>query len=299
MALATGILVGTSLLNQKLLDSQRSTIASYANDKEALRRDLEAAQSQVAYRDEYFASLYSRLLTGQLSGHRVSLVMLPGASRKDADALAKTLTQAGAAVASRINVSAEFFDTVNNPDGGGKATLRDQTMRKFGLNEVENTTPEGQLAAALLSRVAGHGVEIAAGNLISELDRNSLITREQLVERGDLAIVFAGDPPTKPAPVDDRVSAGTVKLAAALQAAGNGTIVVGPSGAVTGGPLQAVRKDGAVSKAVSTVDGVDTPFGQVAAAYALIEQIAGGAGQYGGAAGDAPLPKFRPLAVQK
>jgi hypothetical protein len=55
-----------------------------------------------------------------------------------------------------------------------------------------------------------------------------------------------------------------------------------------------------VSAAVSTVDGIDSPFGQVAVAYALVEQIAGGSGQYGGAdSGDAPLPQFRVPAAKK
>ena len=61
-----------------------------------------------------------------------------------------------------------------------------------------------------------------------------------------------------------------------------------------------VRHDGALSATVSTVDGVDSPFGQVAAAYALVEQIAGGAGQYGAAdSGDGVLPQFRAPAAKK
>ena len=45
---------------------------------------------------------------------------------------------------------------------------------------------------------------------------------------------------------------------------------------------------------VSTVDTADSPFGRVATAYALVEQIAGGSGQYGsGDAADSPLPEFR------
>jgi hypothetical protein len=300
MALATGILVGSSLLNQSLIDSQRSTIATFADEKNSLRRDLGIAQGQIAYRDDYFASLYSRLLTGQLAGHHVAFVMLPGSAPTEADALVKTLTAAGAVVSSRVDISVDFFATATDPDGGKKAAQRDQTIRKFALAEVASRTPEAQLAGALLSRTSGPGLEIAAGNLITELDREALITREELSERGDLAVLIAGAATTKPEPSDSREAAGAVKLAAAFAAAGNGTIVVGPAEAATGGPLQAVRKDSAVSKFVSTVDGVETPFGQVAAAYALVEQVAGGAGRYGGSdSGDAPLPKFRAPPVAK
>jgi Copper transport outer membrane protein, MctB len=299
MALATGILVGTSLLNQSLIDSQRSTIASFAGEKDALRHDLAAAQSQVAYRDDYLSSLRDTLLTGRLTGHRVVLVLLPGAARKDADSLTRTLQDAGAVVAGRIDVNAAFFDTTAQPDGGGKAMLRDQTVRSYALADVKGRSPEAQLAGALVSRTP-RALEPAAVSLVSELDRDGLIGREQLIDRGDLAVLVAGNPPSKPQPVDERVTAGSVRLAAALEAAADGTVVAGPSAAAVGGPLQAVREDGTVSSVVSTVDGTETPFGQVAVAYALVEQLAGGSGQYGAAdSSDAPLPQFRVPAARK
>jgi len=297
MALATGILVGSSLLNQSLIDSQRSTIAGLAGEKDSLRHDLAGAQSEVTYRDQYLASLHATLLTGRLLGHRVQMITLPGAARKDADSLIKTLTEAGAQISGRIDVNAAFFDTANDP-AGGKAALRDQTVRRLALPDVSSRGAEAQLAGALLSRVPAKTLDAAPANLLAELEHNGLITREQLSDRGDLAVLVTGTPPKVPSPGDDRVIAGSVRLAAALRAAGSGAIMVGPTAAALGGPLPAMRKDSAA--AVSTVDGVDTPFGQVAAAYALVEQLAGGSGQYGAAdSGDAPLPQFRVPTAKK
>ncbi|HVE28135.1 MAG TPA: copper transporter, partial [Sporichthya sp.] len=57
MAFATGILVGSSLLNQSLLDSQRATISQQNAEKDNLRRDLDTLRSEVIYRDQYLNNL--------------------------------------------------------------------------------------------------------------------------------------------------------------------------------------------------------------------------------------------------
>jgi hypothetical protein len=300
MALATGILVGSSLLNQSLIDSQRSTIASFAAEKDSLRKDLATAQGQVNYRDSYLASLHSTLLTGRLIGHRVVLVIAPGAARKDVDALAKTFTEAGAQLVGRVHVSDDFFAAADDPAGANKAALREAAIKRLALPDVKSKAPEAQLAGALVTKEASRTLEPAADALLTGLDTDGLISRDQVTDRGDLAVLICGTPPDKPTPVDDRTTAGLVKLVAALDAAGGGAVVAGPSDSVTGGLLAAVRRDGAVSAMVSTVDGVESPFGQVAAAYALVEQIAGGAGQYGASdSGDAALPQFRAPAAKK
>lgn len=300
MALATGILVGSSLLNQSLIDSQRSTIASFAAEKDSLRKDLATAQGQVGYRDNYLASLHSTLLTGRLIGHRVVLVSGPNAARKDVDALAKTFNEAGAQLVGRVRINDDFFAAAGDPTTATKAAVLDSAIKRFALPEVKSKAPEAQLAGALVTKESSRTLEPDADALLTELDSDGLISRDQLTDRGDLAVVVCGTPPDKPTPVDDRTIAGLVKVAAALDAAGGGTVVVGPADAAAGGLLAAVRHDGAVSAAVSTVDGVESPFGQVAAAYALVEQIAGGHGQYGVAdSGDSVLPQFRAPAAKK
>jgi hypothetical protein len=300
MALATGILVGSSLLNQSLIDSQRSTIASFAAEKDSLRKDLAGAQGEVNYRDNYLASLHSTLLTGRLIGHRVVLVVAPGAARRDVDALAKTFTEAGAQLVGRVHISDDFFAAADDPAGATKAALREAAIKRLALPDVKSKTPEAQLAGALLTKEAARSLEPAADALLTGLDADGLISRDQVTDRGDLAVLICGTPPDKPTPVDDRTTAGLVKVAAALDAAGGGAVVAGPSDGAADGLLAAVRRDGAVSAMVSTVDGVESPFGQVAAAYALVEQIAGGAGQYGAAdSGDAALPQFRAPAAKK
>lgn len=296
LALATGILVGSSLLNQSLLDSQRGQISSLAEEKDKLRSDLALAQGQVTYRDDYLASLNSTLLPSRLLGQRVVLVTLPRADEKDVTALTKTLTEAGAQVPTRIAVSDDFFadDAKDDDETTNKAAERDAIVRRFALADVKAKDADSQLAGALLSKIPGRTLEPPAAALLTELDKAGFIDRRSGSDRGDVAVVVAGPPPDEPTDKDNHTKAGTVPLAAALDAAGHGTVVAGPMTSSVGGAIQALRKNPSVSSDVSTVDTLDSPFGRVAVAYALVEQIAGGAGQYGsGEAADSPLPEFR------
>lgn len=293
MALATGILVGSSLLNQELLDQQRADNVNLGAQREALRRELDATAGELAYRDNYLDELRETLLPDRLVGHRVSLVAMPGASGKDVDALARTLVDSGAQLAGRIVLSDDLFADAEIAELAGKAKLRDDTFRKHALSNVKNKAPAAQLAAALLTKESGRALEPAAEGLLTELDRAGMISRVAIAAPGDLAVLVTGPTPTKGTPTTDRRRSGSVALAAAMDSASKGTVVVGPA-QDSSGAVQAVRKEAAVAEVVSTVDSVETPFGQVATVYALVEQIAGGAGQYGSAnAGDAPLPRLR------
>ena len=308
LALATGILVGSSLLNQSLIDSQAATISSFRDEKDTLRSDLALAQSQVAYRDAYLGSLNSTLLPSRLIGQRVSLVLLPDADAKDADDLAKTLVEAGAQIANRISLTSDFFDEkgVDKPSDAkagadappaeevDKAAERDALVRRYALPDVKGKDADSQLAAALLSKIPGRTLDAAAGTLLGQLERTGFIHRETGADRGDVAVAVAGTPPDKPTDEFNRNRSGAVTLVGALDAAGRGTVLAGPLKAAAGGAIESVRKSATTSSDVSTVDSLDSPFGRVAVAYALVEQLAGGSGQYGsGAAADSPLPQFR------
>lgn len=295
LALATGILVGSSLLNQSLLDSQRATISSLAKEKDELRGDLTVTEGQVSYRDDYLASLNTTLLPSRLIGQRVVLVVLPRAAEKDVVALTKTLVEAGAQVPTTIAVNDDFFaDDAGDDDGTtNKAAERDALVKRHAQPDVQAKNAPDQLAGALMAKVAGRTLEAPANNLLGQLDRAGFIQRRSGSDRGDVAVVVAGAPSEEPTEAETKTRSGAVALAGALDRAGMGTVVAGPLSATVGGVIGTLRKSPASSE-VSSVDTVDSPFGRVATAYALVEQIAGGSGQYGaGDAADSPLPEFR------
>ncbi len=293
MALATGILVGSSLLNQSLIDSQRSTISQQQTEKDNLRRDLDTARNEVAYRNSYLDALDERLLTGRLAGQRVLLVTMPGAAGGDADGLTEILGKAGARVTGRLGISENWFAT-DEDDGDGAATARarEEIVRKHAIPELRGQPAAVQLAGALLTKGgADRAVAPTAKTFLEQLDRGGFLSRNNLADRADLAVILLATP-ADPAPTTpDRVARGIPALAAALDAAGNGVVVAAPTKAATGGVMAAIRKDNTTRRTISTVDTVEAVFGRMALVFALVEQMSGGAGHYGAATdSDAPLP---------
>ena len=109
--------------------------------------------------------------------------------------------------------------------------------------------------------------------------------------RATLAVVLAPGVPEEDAtsatsPPPDQRDVMLLPLVTALDAAGRGVVVAGASrSATSGGFIAAVREDGSLDGAVSTVDVADTPQGQIALPLALAEQERGAAGDYGVASG--------------
>lgn len=297
MALATGILVGSSLLNQSLIDLQKSELSAAQKEKEELRVELDEARNGVLYRDEYLAALDSSLLAGRLLGQRVVLLSMPNSAGDQADALTQTLTTAGAQVTGRVTVNEDFFATGEDPrDKAVRGETRDAIVARHALPEVPpnpGAKPDANvhLAAALMTQGPDRPVTAPARKLLTELDRAGLIGRGDLSDRADLAVLLVGPPPDEALGATDRTRRGLVGLAAAIDAAGQGAVVVGPAEAAVGGAMDEI-KEAEATESVSTVDSVDSVFGRVATAYALVEQMAGQTGHYGvNSDRDAVLPE--------
>jgi hypothetical protein len=302
MALATGILVGSSLLNQSLIDSQRSTIAAQATEKDNLRRDLDTVRNEVIYRDQYLNDLDDRILAGQLAGQRVVLVTMPGASGGDADGIVETLAKAGARVTGRVAMDDNFFATAEDPrDIAAKAEARDAIVRKNPIPELRGQPAAIQLAGAVLTKGGtDRALAAPAKTLLQQLDRGGFLSKSGVDERADLAVMLCGPPPDPALSSHDRTDAGMVSLAAAMDSAGNGVVVAAPTKAAVGGVMEAVRKADATRDTISTVDTVETVFGQVATVFALVEQMGGGSGHYGSTStSDAPFPAAKTTTVKK
>jgi hypothetical protein len=293
LALATGILVGSSLLNQPLIESLNATTDSLAREKEDLRRQLTASRNQVVYRDSYAASVAGMIVGQRLAGQRVVLVTLPGASGRDVDALGETLRQAGGTVSGVLAVEPTYFDQA-------KAPVLDDIVNRLGLPgvQVAGDSATGRaathLARALLADGTTGEMDAPAAALVAGFDDAGFVRPARGLQRGELAVLVSGPPEATGGEAQTRVNSEVVVLARALDAAGAGVVLAGPElAAQDGGALAALRSDRDGSDEVSTVESVSSPFGRIAAVFALVEQAGGKAGQYGSTGGaDRPLPEI-------
>ncbi|MEO7746814.1 MAG: copper transporter [Actinomycetota bacterium] len=297
LALAVGILLGAGPLQGNLGTTLTNQVSTLRQEKSDLRTQLDAAQRQVDAGDAFATAITPDLVSARLGGYPIVVVTLPGADADTVTALTGVLAQAGGTVSGTVGITSAWTDPA-------KAGVRDELLTTLapsaGESAGEVATPERRLGALLASALLVPKLtdvtrpDTTAAATLAALKAADLVTYD-----GDgpvaatLAVVVAPAPDAKV--TDDRRTsdlAGWVALARGLDAAGRGSAVVGvPDSAGTGGVVAAVRAEAATAKVVSTVDDLGTPMGLIATVYALREQAAGAAGQYGvGAGASAVLP---------
>ena len=297
LALAVGIVLGTTALKGPVLDDLRDNIKRLSSDKRVLEGDVGNLRSEVRAADDFAAGVGPGLVRGVLADQRVLLVTTPETPSDLVDRLTVGLGQAGARVTGQLRLLPELSEP-------GQAQLVEDLVAQVvpaGVDlpdgePVERATAE--LAAALARPSRGAGVDAAeAQAVVSAFEEADLVQFESdgtPLQPASLAVVLGG-----PAPVgepEDAQSAGQealLSLAEALDRRARGVVVAGPStSAADRGLVSGLRADSSLAAQVSSVDNADRGVGLVALALALAEQARGGAGQYGaGPRSNGPLPR--------
>lgn len=292
LAVALGVLLGTTQLSGAVGDDLRGQVRSLGADNGDLRAQLKAQQGRARADDTVTTMLTPRLVARALRGQQVVVVATAQATDATTDGVARTLEAAGATVTGRVQLTDDYADPRRAADARSYVTGGGQPAG-FQLPESDDA---GVLSGALLSyALLGRADEDPAAATTNEVlagfaSLRMLRVDSPSVTAGDLAVVVSsqavgGD---EPAP---RLRALTA-LTSALDSAGRGVVVAGtPAAAGAAGLVGAVRADRGLTSAVSTVDSADRPVGQVATVFALAQQAAGRSGEYGTGAGvDGPLP---------
>ncbi|GAB3445242.1 copper transporter [Phycicoccus ginsengisoli] len=282
LALAVGIVLGAGPLKEDLGNTLTSEVKNLRTDKAALRTELDAAEKAAQARDDFTEASNRSLLAGRLTDTTVSVVVLPGADQGVVKSTSATLASAGAKIGSTVTVQDAWVDPAK---AQFRATLGSQLAGVVGVpvDEGGGDVVNAVLARSVLTK-AGSTSQGARAALES-LRTGELVKYSGTVVPSTVAVVVAG--PVSGSSAQDRTNRATAlaALAGALDDAGAGAVVVAPSldPKATGvaSVVTTVRADGDLAKQVSTVDDVDLPMGQASVVFALLEQEAGRAGQYG------------------
>jgi hypothetical protein len=290
LAIALGIVIGTTQLNGKVLDDLRGQVSSLEQDKRSLEDNTQQLQAQQDDAQAFTAAVAPALVHGSLTGRSVALVITDDQVSSDTvDEVTALIGQAGGTVTGTIRLRPAYTDPA--------AAARIQAyVTGPGLPAGFSPPATGDgaqalaalLAAVLVRHPGGTGPGTAAtASVLAGLAALDVLTQvSPQVAPADHAVVLTaggGSGADRTAPLVD--------LAAALDAAGSGTVVAGTADAAgPGGLVAAVRADPAVSAAVSTVDDVGTTAGRVSTVLALPRERAGRSGRYGTADGDQPVP---------
>lgn len=298
MALAIGIVLGTTTLNDAVLDNLRGNIRDLTGDKRALEDNVRDLRAQVTA-DEQAARLYGPVVVdGRLAGQRVLLVSAPDAPAGPRDDLLPLIAAAGAAPAGQVRLTPALLESADPAELSALVAANP-------LPGVPLTGPPVQRAATLLATAltrpptAPSITDEARTRVLTAFAEADLVDvdSDALAQPATSVVLLAGPAPVAVLDEAERVAAtartvAMLELARGLDGAAAGVVVAGvlPAGR-DGDAVQALREDDALSERVSSVDDADTARGRIAVLLALQEQLRDEAGSYGSGPGaEAPLP---------
>lgn len=277
LALALGIVVGTTALNGPITKDLRHQVNQAKSQRDAYAQQVKQLDGQLNDAGQFAATYGSQLVSGTLAGKTVLLVDLPGVTSNMQDGVQTLLTAAGAKIGGRVSVTQEYLDPSR---GGGITSLATGPAHPVGLTLPE-TSNAADLGGALLAYVLlGKGQQTDLSQVLGGFSELHMITVAGNASVTPSTTVLVLAPGTQP--VNSYRSSAELTLVNALAHAGGHVLVAGDPAAATGGGLVAtIRKTSASRTAVSTVDDANNPLGQVSAVLALAAAIKGQIGQYG------------------
>jgi Copper transport outer membrane protein, MctB len=303
LALSIGIVLGSTELRGKALDTLAKASNNLAGDLSAARTQNRTLQQEVSADQGFAQADEARLLDGLLTDQRVVLVAAPGAPGSVINGVAAALHQAGATVTGQLDLQPKLLDA-SESNQQYLSTLVNGLVTPG--SSAANGTPLQQAAQLLGSAILTKNDPSSGGT-----DQSSTASKTVLSSYGTAGLVsVASGEPSVPAtlavvitpaspPVggdSDPANQGLITLAQELDSAGLGTVMAGPaSGSVAGSAINALRASSAAAQ-ISSVDDADSVFGQIVTVQALQLALTGHKpGDYGedpgaGTAGPSPAP---------
>ncbi|NRQ40015.1 copper transporter [Nonomuraea sp. NN258] len=295
LALAVGIVMGTTLLQDPAIVSAEKVSDDLTKANTGLRSEIDVLRGREAGNNEMFTVMTPDLVKGTLTGQRVLLIDTPGSSTGNRDAEQQVLTQAGATISGRIALTDKYLDPQRSGVLDGLVNQLKPVDMVFPPTSTAYDRAATLLAAALVTtdETQAGTANPATTAVLTGFEAGGLITTDgDPSKRATMAVMFAPEKPFEGENAELQAGA-LVSLVTGLDIAGKGTVLTGTAtnAAVTGGAITALRDSGEAARRVSTVDTLDMPAGRVVIVYSLREQLSGRAGQYGiGADASAFLP---------
>ncbi|MGY1761680.1 copper transporter [Geodermatophilus sp. SYSU D00779] len=294
LAVALGIVIGTTALNAPILEDLEGQVATLTEDKRDLETQTRELQTQLDTSDAFEEAVAPALVAGSLAGRSVVLVATEDVAADTVEDVSTLVGQAGGTLTGTIRLQPEYTDPATAAEvqsyvtGPGLPT-------GLTLPETDDTGQlVGSLLAQALMRPTAPGAPApdtaALSSVLAGLRALDVLDVESSsVTPADFAVVLtAGAPAGEDA--EQRTDT-LVDLALALDAAGSGAVVAGDAtSAGETGLVGVIRADPENSVAVSTVDNVDSASGRISTVLALGRESAGTSGAYGTGEDAQPVP---------
>jgi hypothetical protein len=283
LALAVGIVLGSTSLSETLLSGLNGQKEQLATQVSQLHAKNSALRSELGSDARFAKGVGPLAVHGDLDKRTVALVSTPGVSPDTRKALVSLLSEAGAKVTAKVQLTKAFSDPSQADRLGDMVTH----LIPAGASLPTATDP-GTLSGGLLGDVLLLGPDTnkpqadpeEIGSAMAALTGGGFLRTSGDVRPAQLAVVLTGGAVSGDG-AGDRASM-LARFATQLDRSGVGAVLAGGRGSAQGtGAVGVVRADSAASSILSTVDDVDTASGRVVTVLALEEQLAGKSGSYG------------------
>jgi hypothetical protein len=315
LALAIGIVLGSTELQGTTIDGLRSSFNSLKNQLSAVSAERDSYEQLAGASDTFLQTAEGKLLADLLPGDRIVLVTEPGASSSVISGVKQAAALAGAAVTGTVALQPKFNDlsgttqsslsVINNQ----LASIDGTTLAAPAAAQTVYQQQAGQLiASAILDKTAAEPGLLTlsqAQNVLEAYAQGGYLTTSGTpTDRATLAVLVT--PGTAPSdgssdPADQVLLAVAQEFAAASAA----TLAAGSiAGSAPAASAISVLRSSSVSSQVSSVDNADTVLGQISTMWALAVQLAGGKPNSYGISGasavspdvPSPVPSVTPTA---
>jgi Copper transport outer membrane protein, MctB len=293
LAVALGIIIGTTALNEPILADIENQVADLEQDKRSLEDQTQQLQARLDTTQAFDEAVAPALVDGTLANASVLLVVTnEEIAPETVESVGAMVAEADGTVAGQITLLPAYTDPSSEAalegyvTGGGLPS-------GVQLPEADDA---GQLVGALLAQVlmiAPDGNEpdpASISSVLAGLSALDVLSQDSdSVAPANYAIVLASGSFTGEGAAER--SGSLVDLVNALDAAGSGAVVAGDAASASeSGLVGVIRADPTVSAAVSTVDNVDAVAGRISAVLALGQESEGTSGKYGTGEDTQPVP---------
>jgi len=332
LALAIGIVLGSTELQGPAYNLLNQTTAKLQNEYNQASSERDAAQQQADLGQNYAQAVQPVVLHDLLVGQRLLIITEPGAPASVVTAISDAATQdAGATVTGQIALQPRFFDNSDTTlDGLNQINLAMSQADGIVLNA--GATYQQQAAQVIASEILSHAPgspatqqastqpsaspspstspspsaspsassqqETTAQTMLGAYANEGFLTISGQPSASATLVVIVTPQTAPPDGSADPLDQLLGPLAEELAADSSATVVAGVSAdSGQGSPIAVLRASSAASK-VSTVDDADFVAGQSVVIQALAAQLNGASpGSYGfadGASAVAPSPAPTP-----
>jgi Copper transport outer membrane protein, MctB len=328
LALAIGIVLGSTELQGPTYNFLNRTTATLQNELDQASSQRDAAQAEAAVGEAYAQAVQPVVLHNLLAGQRLLIITEPGAPGSVVSAITAAATaDAGATVTGQVALQQKFFDTSDTtldalnqinlamaPNAGiqldngtsyqeqaAQVIASEILTKSAGSSDLQQTgTPSvGTTTGSTPSAGTGSQQGTNAQTMLAAYANTGFLTTSgQPYTQATLAVIVT--PQDVPADGSaDPLDQVLVSLAGQMAAQDSGTVVTGTSASSGPGSPIAFLRSNNVANQVSTVDDADLVSGQSVVIQALAVLLNGGkAGSYGfaanGATAVAPSPAPTP-----